>query len=148
MISYLHHKQVLVLIVQQPKKHTRGDKRGNATMKGVALRSRDTSKAQSKQAQDCSIYRCTKITLGLLLKFSFFYTTFYFSFGQLFLDTFPFAILLFFIDNTRPTTKYDTKSPKSSLLERKLVSIGKFLHLCSRLAVAKGFGKVQIGHTL
>ena len=137
-----------MLIVQIPKKHTRGEKRGNATIKGVALCSRDTSKAQSKQAQDCSIYRCTKISLGLLLKFSFFIQLFLFLLDSFSLILFFLLSCFFLIDNTRPTTKYGTKSPKSSLLERKLVSIGKFLHLCSRLAVAKGFGKVQIDHTL
>ena len=43
---------------KHPRKHTRGDERGKATIKTgyVAMHWRDTSNAQCKQAQDCSNY--------------------------------------------------------------------------------------------
>ena len=59
MVSYLHRRQVLVLIVwaNNQGKHTRWRKmwQGNYKTGCVAMHSRDTSNAQCKQAQDCSI---------------------------------------------------------------------------------------------
>ena len=86
---------------KHPRKLTRGDECGKATIKTgyVAMHKRDTSKAQCKQVQDCSIllvlqyeyvcglklwYYCTSsLFLSLLFFFSslfFFILFFFFSF--------------------------------------------------------------------
>ena len=59
MVSYLHRRQGLVLIVwtNTQRNSCSGDKCGKETIKTeyVAMHKRDTSNAQCKQAQDCSI---------------------------------------------------------------------------------------------
>ena len=97
----------------------------------VAMRWRDTSKAQCKQAQDCSIYRCTKDKLGLSISpldialcftfffvqlFSFHYVSLFASFLlSLFFDFLIYDTLLLV---TRPTKIAKHQQPNEQPVER------------------------------